>query len=192
MKYILDFDEVLFNTTALKQKMDSLGFSESEREGDVLDKIIQIDPEFDLRSLVFPGALSFLQKYGKDCIVVSSASSVTVENNTNLEAQVAFQQKKIALSGVEDLVQSICVVGVDKTEALSEIQNEYGNELVFVDDREKYVKEARELGIESVWMDREGKGHLIGPEGVPTMLEFPRVGSFKEFAKYANSWKQKN
>ena len=192
MKYILDFDEVLFNTTALKEKMEALNLSQGERGLDVFETIQEQDPEFDFVSLVFSGALEFIQKYGDTCIIVSSASSEKAENNTDLEKQIAFQMEKITRSGVTSYVSDVRVVGKEKSEALAELKVEFGDELIFVDDRQGYVKEARELGIESVWMDREGKGHMTNTEGVPTMLEFPRVGSFKEFAKYANSWEKKN
>ncbi|MFT7507240.1 MAG: FMN phosphatase YigB (HAD superfamily) [Acidimicrobiales bacterium] len=186
MKYILDFDEVLFNTTALKEKMGELKISETERGLEVFDRIKELDPEFDFASLVFPGALKFLNEYGKDCIIVSSATSETTENNTDLEKQLAFQMEKIVRSGVKDLAGIVRVVGVSKSEALHEIQERQeskGEDIVFVDDRERYVREAHELGIKSIWMDRAGKGYLTNTEGVPVMLEFPRVGSFAEFVE---------
>jgi methionine salvage enolase-phosphatase E1 len=190
MKYILDFDEVLFNTTALKEKMEELGISEVQRDISLLETIFEKDPNFKMEDLVFPNALEFLKEHGKDCIVVSSASSIKSENNTNQEAQKEFQLKKIVLSGIGELVEDVRVVGAEKKEALSKIMKEFGEELVFLDDQEVYIREAQELGIKSVWMDREGKGHLTGPEGVPTMLEFPRVGNFAEFVKYITTCKE--
>tara|TARA_B100000745_G_scaffold299914_1_gene252047 strand:- start:4967 stop:5632 length:666 start_codon:yes stop_codon:yes gene_type:complete len=196
MKYILDFDKVIFNTPVLKQKMAELGIGEDERGLDVFDRITEADPTFDFKDLVFPGALELIQEYGQDCFIVSSASSETVENNTDLEAQLAFQREKIMRSGVMEYIdeKALRVVGVEKNEALAEVRDvlkAQGETFVFVDDRERYIREARELGIPAVWMDREQAGYLKGPEGVPTMLEFPRVGSFAELRELIQSWNQK-
>jgi len=188
MKYILDFDEVLFNTDALKEKMEEMGIPETQRGPDVFGAILEKDPHFKMEDLVFPNVWDFLQTHGNDCIIVSSASSSKAENNTDEKAQKEFQAKKIFLSGVEKFGADVRVVGVVKTEALKEVQNEYGEEeLIFLDDREPYVREAKALGIKSIWMDREGKGHLANFEGTPAMLEFPRVGNFAEFVRYIES-----
>lgn len=195
MKYILDFDEVLFNTTALKEKMSALGISESQRGLDVFERIAQADPTFDFRELVFPGALAFVQEHGKDCLIVSSASSVTAENNTDLQQQLAFQTEKIMRAGMTDFIDpgNVHVVGAQKHEALEALRDmliAQGESFVFVDDRERYIREARELEIPAVWMDRGQLGVLRGPEGVPTMLEFPRAGSFAELRQMIASWKE--
>ena len=195
MKYILDFDEVLFNTTALKEKMSALGIPESQRGLDVFERIAQADPTFDFRQLVFPGALAFVQEHGKDCLIVSSASSVTAENNTDLQQQLAFQTEKIMRAGMTDFIDpgNVHVVGAQKHEALEALRDmliAQGESFVFVDDRERYIREARELEIPAVWMDRGQLGVLRGPEGVPTMLEFPRVGSFAELRQLIASWKE--
>ena len=192
MKYILDFDEVLFNTTALKAKMAELGVGEEERGLKVFERITELDPEFDFTSLIFPGALKFLTDHGADCIVVSSATSVTPENNTDLEKQRAFQMEKITRSGAHSLVHDVRVVGTSKREELQDLQSQLenqGEDMVFMDDRERYVREAHELGIKSIWMDRAGKGYVSNAEGVPIMLEFPRVGSFADFVKLVDGWK---
>lgn len=194
MKYILDFDEVLFDTSALKAKFAELNISESERGLDVFDCLTEIDPSFEFSSLVFPGALQFLIERGNDCIIVSSATSVTAEHNTDLEKQLAYQTEKIKRSGVEDLAQTVTVVGVSKGEALAEIKGEIeaqGEEMVFVDDREQYVCEASELGIRSVWLDRGiKKGSILETvEGDTSCSNIVRVGSFAAFVIFVDSWK---
>ncbi len=193
MKYILDFDEVLFNTTALKAKMEELSIPESERGLDVFETITKADPEFSFADLVFPGALAFITEHGAQCMIVSSASSIVAENNTDLEKQRAFQLEKIIRSGVTQYIpqEHVRVVGAEKSEVLAELQKECGDQMVFVDDREQYVRVAKELGINAVWMDREHKGVGRSPDGAPTMLEFQRVGSFKEFAELIATWEQK-
>lgn len=189
MRYILDFDGVIFNTEALKKKMKECDIPENERNGKTFKRIKDFDPTFDLQSLLFPDARAFLEEHRGECCIVTTASSRNVDNNTNDEAQVAFQKLKLELAGVAKFVpkENIYVVADSKHEALAAIKAELeaaDEEGMFVDDREKYVREAKALGIPSVWMDREHKSVGRNPEGVPTMLDFPRVGSFKEFVAY--------
>ena len=191
MKYILDFDEVIFDTKALKAKMDEMNISQADRNNNLFHRIAEEDPSFNVKDFVFPDALVFLQEYGDQCIVVSSASSRKEENNINTALQTEFQKNKISLSGVADLVSEVCVVSSEKTEALQEIQSDLGEDVLFLDDREVYIRQAQEIGMRSVWMDREGKGNATSPEGVPAMKEFPRVASFSEFAQYIESCKKK-
>jgi len=186
MKYILDFDEVLFNTTALKAKLAEAGCSEAERSLEVFDRIQECDHDFDFTSLVFPGALKFLTEHGDDCIVVSSATSSTTENNTDLTKQLAYQTKKIDLSGVSDLVSAVHVVNVSKSEILFKIKEQaeaVGEDVVFMDDRQVYVTQALELGITSILIDR------TCPIDAPSQ-NFPCIGSFAEFAQWVDSLKK--
>lgn len=195
MKYILDFDEVLFNTSALKTKLAALGIPETERNLEVFDRLETLDPSFKFPSLVFPGACKFLTEYGADCIIVSSATSVTVANNTNLEAQLEYQAEKIARSGVKELASTVRVVGVSKSETLRELQLQLeldGEDMVFIDDRERYVREAHELGIKSIWMDRAGANRPVQFADSSTMSEFPKVGSFAEFVALVQSWEMES
>jgi len=184
MKYILDFDEVLFNTTALKAKMTTLGIPESARGPEVFDLIMQKDPEFDFTTLVFSGAGKFLVDHGSDCIIVSSATSETIENNTDLEKQLEFQMSKIVLSGMYSLAGEVHIVGSSKSETLQEIKNTLeskGEDLVFMDDRVRYVHEAHALGIKSILMDRSCQKDLESSD-------FPRICSFTEFVELVEKW----
>lgn len=193
MKYIFDFDEVLFNTTALKEKMVAAGILESERGLAVFEKLEAFDPTFSCAALVFPGARAFLEAHGADCIIVSSASSITAGNNTDLALQRAFQLEKVARSGVERLVSAVYIVDTTKKETLQLIKTALeheGEDMVFVDDRTMYIEEALGLGIKSILMDRTCR---TDPECVGTYagsLEFPCVGSFAEFDEVVTSWKE--
>jgi PleD family two-component response regulator len=185
MKYILDFDEVLFNTTALKKKMADLDIPETSRSPEVLQRITTLDTSFTVESLIFPGAQKFLSEHGADCIIVSSATSETLANNTNLEEQLAFQMDKITRSGVKELAAAVYIVGSSKRETLQGIQNlleEQGDDMVFMDDRERYVRESHSLGIKSILMDRSCQKDLESSE-------FPRICSFAEFAELVEGWK---
>lgn len=193
MRYVLDFDEVIFNTTALKEKMKALNIGQDQRGLSVFDAIQEADPEFDFTSLVFDGARAFLEEFGDQVSVVSSAFSIDPQNNTDEKAQLEFQLEKILRAGVGQYVprEHIHVVGTDKSEALSELQSRYGDAMVFVDDREKYIKQAERLGIRSVWLDRssEASSEFTG-EAIPVPPPFPRVANFEQLREVLASWEK--
>lgn len=156
MKYILDFDGVILNVQALKEKMEELGIPVTSRTKETFQMIKEKDPSFKISSLVFPDALEFIKKYAKDCIIVSSHVSVTETGVQNERSSHEFQLEKIMLSGIKEMgVEDIRVVGKEKKEALRDIQQEFGKECVFIDDREQYIEEAHELGIRAFKMDRK-------------------------------------
>lgn len=197
MKYFLDFDGVLCNTEALKQKLSELGLSETKRTPELLDEIHEADPHF-LPSLLFPNAKTFLEERAADCFIVSSAASHDQANNMESDAEVQFQEKKIAMVLGEDIVEKIgvnkihVIPGESKKEVLRSLQEQYrdsGEKLFFVDDREKYLLEARELGIEAIWLERSGKvqptaSHAF--EGAPPP-PFPRTSNFEEVTLYLDT-----
>lgn len=193
MRYVLDFDEVIFNTTALKQKMHELGIPESERGLEVFERLTEADPDFDFTSLLYPSARRFIETHGDNISVISSAFSVTAKNNTDEEKQLEFQREKIRRTGIGSFVdpKQIHVVGAEKSEMLAALQQQFGDELVFVDDRERYLREANELGIRSIWMDHNQKGSIENKEGVSKTPNFPRVGSFDEIHQVIASWENK-
>lgn len=181
MKYILDFDDVIFNTQALKEKAEELDISVTERTPELVTQILKADPKFDFKQLVFPEARAFIEEYAKDCIILSSATSPGES-----EAELGYQTAKLRAAGMWELLpaESIRVVSHSKKAELAKIKRELdaaGETGVFVDDKEGYLREAAEVGIAPVWMDGKGAGVGRGHEGVPTMLKFPRVGNFKDF-----------
>ncbi len=195
MKYILDFDEVIFHTAALKQKMQELHIFESERGPDVLLRIQEADPSFSLEALLFPDARAFLEVHGRDCFIISSASSTVVENNTDVELQKAFQWEKIRQSGVEQYIDKtrIHIVAEEKREVLEKLRRqlmEQGELFVFVDDRERYIREAQELGIPTVWMCRQQPFFHATPEHMPATPEFVRISSFAELETVVHTWEE--
>ena len=171
MHFILDFDNVVFDTEALKRVLAECGIGEDARGSDVFTEVLAQKPDFDFASLVFPDALAFMREHRGHCTIVSSAISNTDANNTNTEAQMEFQWKKIEAAGITKLlgVDHIKVTGESKADALKEVHQQYGD-VLFVDDREKYVREANELGIRSVLMVRE------------STFGFERIRSTHEFA----------
>jgi len=192
MKYILDFDGVIFNTEALKKKMAELGIEESARSAVLFDEIKEKDPAFEIESLVYEDARRFIHAHASDCEIVSSFVSTDPHNNQNSEIQQLYQQRKIELSGVMSVIGAthVHVVGQSKAEALSKLQEKYDNEGVecmFIDDRRIYVEEATDLGIKTFWMNRRKSGGTL--ESM-SPYEAHEVHSFDELEVSLQSWKK--
>ncbi|MFT5849682.1 MAG: phosphoglycolate phosphatase-like HAD superfamily hydrolase [Patiriisocius sp.] len=169
MKFILDFDGVLFNTEALKIKMADAGLSSEDRDVQLLDRVIEDDQNFIYSSLVFSDAHVFLLEHGADCVVVSSAQSSEAKNNTDTYKQIAYQSAKIERSGVAALVSQVQVVACSKAEVLQTLQAQYNTEeteFIFIDDRMHHIEVARLLGITAVHMDRAGNGEVTNFEEI--------------------------
>lgn len=161
MKYFLDFDGVLFDTQALKNKMSEQGIEESLRSASLFDGIKKNDPGFDIAGFVFKDAEAFLEAHAPDCRIVSSFVSSNPMNNQDERVQREYQETKIRLCGISRIVgeENVHVVGISKREALALLKKECEDRneaCVFVDDRLMYVEEARSLGMLSVWMNRTG------------------------------------
>ena len=182
IKYILDFDGVLFDTEALKQKLKEQKVSQLYRDVSSLQKIE--DNSFTLKSLVFPDAFDFLREHGKDCVIVSSASSICASYNTNLEKQREFQYKKIKLSGVDTLVQDVYIVNEDKRDILKKLQEVYTGHLIFLDDRQTYIQQALSVGIEGVLLQRESQSQYPEQDSLGNWYEYNTVKNFLEFKEY--------
>lgn len=190
MKYILDFDGVIFNTDKLKEEMKELDIADDKRDMSVFDKLSEANPDFSFKEFVNTDALAFIAAHASDCIVVSSAFS-----ETDRESQIEFQKKKIALSGIMDLVgvENVHVVDEFKQDVLHELKQRFEQQqerCVFVDDRERYVKEAQELGIPAVWMDRSAGG-VGGFESAPVFENGYRAKNFIELIELMKIWEQK-
>ncbi len=159
MKYLLDFDGVIFDTESLKAKMTSLQLQEAERSASLFEDILARDPHFDIASLMFSDARVFLTRHRGSCIVVSSYISSNPLNNQAEDVQELYQRKKIELSGALHLVgtEHVHVVGASKAQALRELRDacaSAGEECLFIDDHKVYVEEALQLGMRAFLMDR--------------------------------------
>lgn len=180
MKYFLDFDGVIFDTETLKKHMTEQGLENAARTASLFEIMQENDPQFAPSALVFDDARRFLLRNAAQCHIVSSYISSKPHSNENSQWERAYQERKIALSGVVDIVghENVHVVGASKAPMLSELKERCdteGESYVFVDDRELYVQEALGLGIPAVWMNREGRA----PKS-PLMCP---VVSFDEFEK---------
>ncbi len=179
MKYILDFDGVILDIQALKNKMEDLGIPLTMRTKETLQSITEKDPFLDLRTLVFPDAAAFIKRKAKDCIIVSSYVSVSQTGPQDEEVAFAFQLEKIILSGMKESgISDIRVVGIEKKSALAALQKEFGHECVFVDDRKQYIAEAEELGIQAFLMNR--KKPVGSFESLSSLERSQEIYSFEE------------
>ena len=160
MKYILDFDGVIFNTELLKNKFKQVQSHNvkisltAKNNLTILQNITKTDNNFAIQDLVFADALDFLKKHQGNCFIVSSACSRNKTKNIDFNTQKEFQIAKIKLSGVWDLVDKVFITAETKTDILHKLQATYGAEMVFVDDTPKHIKDALSLGIKSVLMKR--------------------------------------
>ncbi len=159
MRYLLDFDGVIFNTEALKGRMSALHLEEAERSASLFDELTAHDPHFDATLLVYPDAYAFLLRHRTACDIVSSYISSNPLNNQAEDVQELYQRRKIEISGVMDIVgdDRVHIVGASKSQALQMLKDactERQEACLFIDDRKVYVEEALQLGIKAVLMDR--------------------------------------
>ena len=195
MKYLLDFDGVLFDTDALKHEMARCSIDEADRSVDIFEQIKKHNPNFSVANLLFPDALKFLKTHGQDCYIVSSSFSVDPEKNKAGEEQlIKFQQAKIMEAGLFELVPKtqIKIVGHSKKKELKNIKqylDAEGEAYVFVDDRKSYLDEARDLKINCIWMDRKGAVASINFERIPhESVTYERVNNFAELTILLETW----
>lgn len=178
MKYFLDFDGVIFDIEAFKQRMQELGFADAPRSAVLFASMKVADPNFNVASFVFEDARLFLEAHREHCYVVSSYVSSNPLLNQNEEEAASYQEEKIRLAGVTGLLgaERINVVGQSKQEALRSLQEiclKNSEECIFVDDREEYVRDAAELGINAMLMNRHHR----------TVDALVSVSSFKELSE---------
>lgn len=193
MKYILDFDGVIFNTKALKEKMKELGIEESSRSASLFEEIKAKDPSFEIENLMFEDARKFLMAHQDDCEIVSSYLSTDPNNNQDDETQKLYQEVKIELSGALGLIgkEHVHVVGKSKMEALAILRKRFDEEdqsYVFIDDRKEYVQEAEELGIPALWMKKEGRRGSF--ESWETHAENREIESLDDLQEYEQIWQK--
>lgn len=192
MKFILDFDGVILNTEALKELFAEAGIAGDERSPAALERFSEHRPDVDLKDLVFPNALEFITKNAADVYIVSTATSSNDELNVDQERAVEFQWEKLRRAGILDIIPPvrIRVVPKSKREALCELQLTLaGEQLLFVDDRQVYLREAESLGIETVWMDRSVSGPTSYESGSERYRGL-RVESFDTLKELITSWKE--
>lgn len=184
MKYILDFDDTIFNAKKFKQILVQCDIEEASVSRDTFDEIKRKLPDFDITSLLFGDALDFLREHASDCEIVSSFLSVDPEKNGAIEKRESYQTQKIALCGITELLgeKHIHLAGDSKKEKLIELKNAYEEieeTCVFVDDNPEWIKQAESISMRAYTMKRE---HTIGTfENFFGIRERNFILSFKGF-----------
>lgn len=184
MKYILDFDETIFNAKKFKQILRDCSIDENFVSGETFDEIKTKLPDFDISSLLFQDAIDFLRAHVNDCEIVSSFLSVDPAKNYDEEKRRSYQAQKIALSGVTELLGSnhVHLVGDSKMEKLQELKQVHEDkqeQCVFVDDNPEWIEQAESIGMRAFTMKRE---HAVGTfENFFGILSKNSVSSFEGF-----------
>ncbi|MFT5037368.1 MAG: hypothetical protein ACI9VM_000948 [Candidatus Azotimanducaceae bacterium] len=183
MKYILDFDRVLFDTDRFFLCLEEHGLDEIPRGRLLLQKIAGAG--INWMDFVNKDALSFLEENGTDCAVVSSYVSRNRGDNEKTDSELAFfQTEKIRLSGITERVSEVKITGNEKHEALTYFAEKYGTDMVFLDDDIEHVATAHELGYRAMWLPpKEVSRASSSAESAPIQKEFETVGTFSDFVQ---------
>ena len=185
MKYILDFDDTIFDAKKLKTILAKCGISEDAVSETIFDEIKKQIPDFDIQSLLFKDAYAFLKANKDNCEIITTYLSRDPAKNSDVTMRKAYQTKKIILTGIMDLlgVSHVHIVGASKTEVMKQLYNQFlqmGEKCVYVDDRPDYIAEAKEVGIRGYLMKR-GSGMSFENVGIP--IERYVVHSFQGFTE---------
>lgn len=164
MKIIFDFDDVLFDTKAFKDKI-FIGLSKFNIDNKIIKNLYQGHRKiFNIKKFyeeaIGLSKVSVSEKEIEEVsnIVLRDLTGYADERLVNLMHGLGkencfilsagdedFQRHKIHLSGVVDAVhdKQTIIVEDDKKEILRKICEEYSNEsIIFIDDKERYIEDA--------------------------------------------------
>jgi hypothetical protein len=145
MKYLLDFDRTVFDMEGLYQAIET--YNPDAELGTVASL-----QGIDLQQFLFNDALEFFATHDQlDIDIVSSGFGLTGQ------WEVAYQIKKIELSGVGSYVRTVHVVPDSKISTIKRLAREL-EEVVYVDDHPEHVASAVQHipGLCVVHIDRSG------------------------------------
>lgn len=183
MKYILDFDDTLFDTAGFKRWLRENEL-DGPRDGTVLNELKNRIEKgtLDMKQFVFPDARDFLEIHANDSMIVSSFVSKKDDNNEAVESDArAFQEFKLQASGIAEVIENRYeLVAGSKIAAVSNELSKYPDELfMFVDDHRDYLEELEDLSdnLDLVNLRRESK---FNPEtiGVESEVRFNTISDF--------------
>lgn len=145
MKYFLDFDRTVFDMEALYQAI-----MQHNPKAD-LGTVASLEG-INLEQFLYPDALQFFAAHDPaDIEIVSSGFGLTGQ------WEVAYQTKKIELSGVAAYVHAIHVVADSKIATIKRLARE-SDQVTYVDDHPEHIASAVQhiSGLQVVLIDRAG------------------------------------
>lgn len=165
MKFILDFDYTLyevsrFKEAALPYKEDGMWLTPA-----IWDKL-------DATSFFYPDTLDFIQRQGKENVVILSAMTPALGPQAR-----EFQKAKLARSGIGEFVSDVIVMEGDKGPYVKDLYT--GEPTVFVDDTLLHLYSSQrhcpEVGtVQIIREDAVGRGE------VSTHIDIPVVATLTE------------
>lgn len=180
MRYILDFDRVLFDTDSFSQRLKLEGLGEMERGRQLVDMVEEKGIKWS--EYVFDEVFAFLSEHGDESVILSSFVSRVRGDNDATEAELEFfQTEKITRSGVAKPVSKVVVLAEEK---LSELGKLFQPGAVFIDDEFKHIQAAQKIGYRVVWKRTKHN------EMLPVSDDIASVNSFEEFVALMKTWNQ--
>lgn len=146
MRFILDFDRVIFNVSAYKATL-------AERDLEALKFDPVVWDHLTVGDFIYDDVKPFIEQVGSEQVHILSA--ITPEYNENAPA---FQTRKIAESGIAAWVAGVQVMQGDKGPHVAEIAAE--QPAVFVDDKLSHLESVRTLAPQVFCVQ------MIRPDGV--------------------------
>lgn len=187
MKFILDFDRVLFDTDRFIKDLEAEGINTSNRGRALLEEIEKA--RINWEAYVYPGVKEFLETHGRRCSVVSSSFSRSGDNDNGQAEHDIFQREKIMRSGIGKVLneEQIRITGEHKREMFAHLK-EASVLTVLLDDEPEHLEAGEALGFRTVKF-LTSKNQTGSLEGGPTGFEsMYRVRSFEEFVELVRSW----
>ena len=174
MKYVLDFDRVIFDVWKYQQAVQ-------EKQLDHLSYTPEMWDTLAVTDFLYADALSFIESKDSRDVVILSAATPSYGPRA-----VAFQHRKLERSGLKGTVEEIIVMQGAKGEVLKE---QYGNELfVFVDDKLEQLLSAQEqcANARCIQLVRAGQQ----PEGTSVSRDasIPIVTDFAQVRQLTDAW----
>lgn len=195
MKYVFDFDRVLFDTDRFASDLKSAGIYDDSTPRNIALLDATEAAGLEVSDYVFPGAREFLEKHGSESAIVSSfVSRNELNNGHEVNGLSEFQLEKIKRSGLGELIdEKIEIVGEHKQAGL---QKFYQEGVIFVDDEPSNLQVAKEIGYKTIWMPTPKQLFQNSPEKPVNIKELSKehvvASSFEEFINLVESWEHEN
>lgn len=190
MKFILDFDRVLFDTDEFIAALKEKSIDTIERGPALLEAVEE--KGIDWTEFIDGSVREFLHAHGSDCVIVSSYVSRHRGDNLDPAQERAWQEGKIERSGLGGLVQRVIVTDHSKADEFAALQKEFpGETITLLDDELEHVRAGEQFGFRSVRFATEKNRAQRSLEGAPPSPEtFPTVDSFRAFIALVETWKK--